>query len=99
MLAFEKITDKDIHIANIYESETSDKIVQEIWYTHKFSGDSEIVNDDVLSLLEEEKITIQKDHNLTLEEYKRLCDDIPRGTHSWFDLDERRTLRRFVKPL
>jgi len=76
MLAFEKITDKDIHIANIFESETSDKIVQQIWYTHKFSGDSEIINDDVLSLLEEEMITIQKDHNVTLEEYKRLCDDV-----------------------
>ena len=47
MLAFEKITDKDIHIANIYESETSNKIIQEVWFTHKFSGDSEIINDDV----------------------------------------------------
>jgi len=76
MLAFEKITDKDIHLANIYKSETSDEIVQEVWYTHKFSGDSEIVNDDVLSLLEEEKLTIQKDHNITLDEYQRLCDDV-----------------------
>lgn len=76
MLSFEKITEKDILIAKIYANETSNKVVQEVYFTHKFSGDSEIVNDDILSLLDEEQITIQKEHNLTLEEYTRLCDDV-----------------------
>ena len=76
MLAFEKITEKDILIAKIYESETSNKVVQEIYYTPKFEGESEIISDDILSLLEEEKVRIQKDHNLTLAEYRQICEDI-----------------------
>jgi hypothetical protein len=76
MLAFEKVTDKDIHIANIYADEKSKKVVQKIWYTHKHSGDSEIVNDNLIELLAEEQLSIMKDTNITLEEYKRLCSDL-----------------------
>ena len=76
MLALEKITEKDVVIAKIYKDEKSDEVVEEVWYTPKFSGDSEIVNDDVFALLREEQLTIMKDHNITLKEYTRLCDDV-----------------------
>ncbi len=59
MLAFEKVTDKDFLIAQIYESETSDKVIQKIYFVHKFSGDSQIVNDDIVELLHEEQLVIQ----------------------------------------
>ena len=78
MLALERVTDKDAIIAKIYEEEKSDDVVQEIWYTPKFTGDSEIVNDDVFSLLRDEQLTVMKDCNLTLKEYQRLCE---RGGH------------------
>ena len=76
MLALEKVTEKDVVIAKIYENEQSDKVVEDIWYTPKFTGESEIVNDDVFTLLQEEQLTVMKDCNITLEEYKRLCDDV-----------------------
>jgi len=76
MLAFEKITEKDFLIAQIYESETSNKVIQNIYFVHRFSGDSQIVNDDIVELLQEEQLVIQKEHNITLAEYMQLCEDL-----------------------
>ena len=76
MLAFEKITDKDVLIARIYPDENSTKAIQDIYFVHKFEGDSEIVNDDIKILLREEQLIVMKDNNITLMEYERLCEDL-----------------------
>lgn len=79
MLAFNKSHDKDILLALVYPDAQSTKPINEIWYTHKYEGDSQIVNDDVESLLKYEQLRVMKQHNITRREYRDLLQLLKEG--------------------
>ena len=92
MLALNKIGEHDTLLAKIYKNEKSDEVLEEIWYTPKFTGDSELYNDDIEELLEDERLTIQKDTNITAAEFRQICADVKSGKP--VDPDYSRSLKK-----
>jgi len=75
MLSFERVTKKDVKLAHVFPDE-SKKFVAELWYTPKFTGDSQIVNDDYMTLLRDEKMRVLNDYGLSVAEFEMLVRDL-----------------------
>ena len=62
MLSFEKVTDKDIVVAWIMKDEDAMRPMKMLYFTPIFdkSADSQIVNDDILSLLKTEEFRLRR---------------------------------------
>ena len=87
MLSFEKVSSKDVLIARIYESDTAKKPVSELWFTPKFKGASQIVNDDVKELIEEDKLVVLREYGLSELEFDRIVADIQQNKPMNQDFD------------
>ena len=76
MLSFEQVTKKDVLHAHVFPNNDSRRVAAELWYTPKFSGDSQIVNDDYKTLLVDEKLRVLKDYGLSIAEYDQIVQDL-----------------------
>ena len=56
MLSFKRVTEKDKVLAHVYSDADALSPTAEIYYTPKFSGASQIVHDDIASLLKFERL-------------------------------------------
>ena len=92
MLSFKRVTEKDIVLAHVYSDADALSPTAEIYYTPKFSGASQIVHDDIASLLKFERLKFIRQYGLTDIEYDSIVDMITNG--KVIDPDTERTIKR-----
>ena len=74
MLAFEPQTSKDVLICQIYKNETSNVVVQDVYFSpiYKRDAESAIVTEDVMSVLRDDAFRLQREHGLSKVEYEEI---------------------------
>ena len=92
MLSFNKESEKDVLIANVYANDTAMKPTTGVWYLPRFSGASKLVRDDLHEMLKYEKLRVLRQYGLTDEEYDQLVEMVREGGQISPDTD--RTLKR-----
>ena len=92
MLSFDKLTDKDIPLAFVYDSAEATKPTETIWFTPNFHGESQIISDDYKALIQEERFRIVKEFGLSRAEFNQVVDDIQNTKPMNVDYD--RTMKK-----
>ena len=74
MLSLTKTTDKDVLLARVYKGASARVPLSPVWYTPRFTGASQLVRDDVHSLLKFDRLRLLKQYGLTDAEYNEIVD-------------------------